>query len=70
MSDELFIILQGALAFGAPLTLAFFELYKLRRPQPAPIGGGDPNIISFKSRTKQPVETKAAPLEVAYRQAA
>lgn len=54
MSGELFIILQGLLAFGAPLTLAFIELYKLRRKTPAPVGGGEPNVIVLTPRQKQP----------------
>ena len=53
MSGELFIILQGVLAFGAPLTLAFIELYKLRRKTPAPVGGGEPNVIVLAPRQKQ-----------------
>lgn len=52
MSNQLFILLQGGLAFGAPLTLAFIELWKLRRKAPAPVGGGDPKVIYLnKSRT-------------------
>jgi hypothetical protein len=50
VSNELFIILQGALAFGAPLTLAVIELVKLRRTAPRPVGGGDPNVVAFTRR--------------------
>lgn len=60
MSGELFIILQGVLAFGAPLTLAFIELYKLRRRTPAPVGGGEPTVVAFTPRSKQPI---ALPLD-------
>ena len=59
MSDQLFIMLQGLLAFGVPLTLAVIELYKLRRRTPAPVGGGEPelsNIVAFPSRTPMPAE--------------
>jgi hypothetical protein len=54
MSDGLFIMLQAALAFGAPLTLAFIELYKLRRRTPAPVGGGEPTVVAFTPRPRQP----------------
>ncbi len=72
MSNELFIILQGALAFGAPLTLAFIELYKLRRRTPAPVGGGEPAVVAFTPRPKQPVALPivAADAEVALKKAA
>lgn len=50
MPDHIFIMLQGLLAFGAPLTLAFIELYKLRRRTPAPVGGGEPNIVMLTPR--------------------
>jgi len=55
MSDQLFIMLQCLLAFGAPLTLAVIELIKLRKKTPAPIGGGEPeftNVTPFPSRGK------------------
>lgn len=45
VSDQLFILLQCLLAFGAPLALAANELWKLRRKPPAPVGGGDPNVV-------------------------
>jgi hypothetical protein len=63
MSDQLFIILQGGLAFGAPLTLAIIELIKLRKKTPAPVGGGEPelvNVVAFPSRgTVAPASTDA-----------
>jgi hypothetical protein len=68
MSSQTFIILQGLLAFGAPLTLAVIELVKLRRKTPAPVGGGDPlataepsNVTPFPSRTPLPTEPEALP---------
>ncbi len=67
MSNQTFIILQGLLAFGAPLTLAVIELVNLRRKTPAPVGGGEPetavesrNVTPFPSRT--PLPTKPATL--------
>jgi hypothetical protein len=62
MSDGLFIMLQATLAFGAPLTLAFIELYKLRRQTPAPVGGGEPTVVAFTPRPRQPT---ALPLDAA-----
>ena len=59
MSNQTFIILQGLLAFGAPLTLAVIELVKLRRKTPAPVGGGEPevtNVTPFPSRTPLPAQ--------------
>jgi hypothetical protein len=59
MSDQLFIMLQCLLAFGAPLTLAVIELIKLRRKTPAPVGGGEPevtNVTPFPSRTPLPAQ--------------
>ena len=72
MSGELFIILQGLLAFGAPLTLAFIELYKLRRKNPAPVGGGEPNVILLASRQQQPATQPVEPanMDVITRRAA
>jgi len=55
MSDQLFIMLQCLLAFGAPLTLAVIELIKLRKKTPAPVGGGEPevvNVVPFPNRGK------------------
>lgn len=52
MSDQLFILLQGVLAFGAPLALAFVELRKLRRRTPAPVGGGEPTVVAFRQRSR------------------
>lgn len=55
MSDQLFIMLQCLLAFGVPLTLAVIELIKLRKTTPAPVGGGEPelvNVTPFPSRGK------------------
>jgi hypothetical protein len=34
MSESTFVLLSGALTFGAPLALALRELYVLRRPPP------------------------------------
>jgi len=45
VSDHLFIFLQCALAFGAPLALAASQLWNLRQKPPAPVGGGDPNVV-------------------------
>ena len=63
MSNQTFIMLQGLLAFGAPLTLAVIELIKLRRKTPAPVGGGEPlataevsNVTPFPSRTPLPAQ--------------
>jgi hypothetical protein len=62
MSDQLFIMLQGLLAFGAPLTLAVIELIKLRRKSPAPVGGGEPGkVIPFPSRTPLPAQPAELP---------
>ena len=62
MSDQLFILLQCMLAFGAPLALAANELWKLRRKPPAPVGGGDPNVIYLDRGQAIPAP---APLEAA-----
>jgi hypothetical protein len=61
MSGEVFIVLQGLLAFGAPLTLAFIELYKLRRRRPAPVGGGDPQVVVLATRRGRPEMAPALP---------
>jgi len=45
MSPELLIVLQGGLAFGAPLALAVIELRRLRRSPTRPQGGGEPRLI-------------------------
>ncbi len=37
MTEETFVLLSGALTFGAPLAIAIRELIVLRRP---PAGGG------------------------------
>ena len=64
MSDQLFIMLQGLLAFGAPLTLAVIELIKLRRKTPTPVGGGEPtNLIHFPSRTPLPAQPELPELK-------
>jgi hypothetical protein len=61
MSGEVFIVLQGLLAFGAPLTLAFIELYKLRRRRPAPVGGGDPQVVVLATRRGRPEMAPSLP---------
>ena len=73
MSDNLFIMLQCLLAFGAPLTLAVIELYKLRKTTPAPIGGGEPevtNVTPFPSRGKLAPEPVLVSEELALKRAA
>lgn len=72
MSDQLFIFLQCALAFGAPLALAANELRKLRRKPPAPVGGGEPNVV-YLNRGQvipQPASLEAANTECPMRRAA
>jgi hypothetical protein len=64
MSDQLFILLQGLLAFGAPLALAFIELWKLRRKTPAPVGGGEPSVLAFVPRSRPAALPLPAPAQV------
>lgn len=49
MSAELLIVLQGGLAFGAPLALAVIELWQLRRSRVHPCGGGELRLIEPQS---------------------
>lgn len=48
MSANLFILLQGGLAFGAPMALAVIELWRLRRTRPTPQGGGEPVALATR----------------------
>ena len=70
MSDQLFILLQCMLAFGVPLALAANELWKLRRKPPAPVGGGDPNVVYLNRGQTIPASLEAANSECPVRRAA
>jgi hypothetical protein len=54
MSPTTFVILSGALTFGAPIALAIHELIMLRRPPRGP-GWNGPDIEPMEPRPPKPL---------------